>query len=143
MGGGEMMDLLSNSKEATLDELRWIHRHKTGALLETAVTSGAILGGMNFENEVPALEQYATAMGLAFQAQDDILDITTTSENLGKTAGKDVDQNKATYPKLMGLEGARQEVQQLYNEAVGALSVLGEHGEPLKAIANYVVNRCN
>merc|ERR1719384_1012392 len=98
---------------------------------------------MSFENEIPATEQYAIALGLAFQVQDDILDITTTSEALGKTAGKDVRQNKSTYPKLMGLEGARQEAQRLYNESIGALSIFGKHAEPLKSIASYIVNRSN
>jgi len=116
----------------------------TGAALSAgAVTAGAVLGGADLESEVPKLEEYATDIGLAFQVQDDILDITASSEELGKTAGKDLEQDKTTYPKLMGLDGAKKEANRLFEEAIGALEGFGEHATPLSAIAKFIVSRGN
>lgn len=143
LAAGELMDIDYEDKEATLEELRWIHMKKTAALLNVAVCTGAILGGADLKEEVPKLEEYADDIGLAFQVQDDILDITASTEELGKTAGKDVEQAKTTYPKLMGLDGAKEEAKRLFNEAVGALDSFGEHSQPLVAIAKYIVSRGN
>lgn len=143
LAAGELMDIEYEDKEATLEELRWIHRHKTAVLLSAAVCTGAILGGADLETEVPKCQNYADDIGLAFQVQDDILDVTATSEELGKTAGKDLLQVKTTYPKLMGLDGARAEAQRLFNEAVGALDDFGEQALPLVALAKFIVSRSN
>ena len=142
LAGGQVMDLECEgkpSKDVTLDDLRWIHKHKTGALLNIAVAGGAILGGADAAT-VSDLEVYADKIGLAFQVADDILDCTATSEELGKTAGKDEAVDKATYVRMMGLEGAREEAGRLRDEAIEGL---GEGGEGLRALADFIVNRGN
>lgn len=139
--GGQVVDLESEGKtDTTVEILDFIHRHKTGALLETCVTCGAIIGGATPE-EVEKLSGYAQNIGLAFQIVDDILDITATQEELGKTAGKDLAAQKATYPSLLGLEASRQEAQRLITEAKAQLSAYGDQAAPLSAIADYIINR--
>lgn len=139
--GGQVVDLESEGKtDTTVETLNFIHRHKTGALLETCVTCGAIIGGATPE-EVEKLSGYAQNIGLAFQIVDDILDITATQEELGKTAGKDLTAKKATYPSLLGLDASRQSAQQLITEAKAQLEVYGDQAAPLSAIADYILNR--
>jgi geranylgeranyl diphosphate synthase type II len=141
--GGQVLDLESEGKEdITVDTLKFIHTHKTGALLETSVLSGAILAGATPE-DVKRLSRYAQNIGLAFQIVDDILDITSTQEELGKTAGKDLRDQKATYPSLWGLEESRKQAQQLVNEAIAQLTPYGDKATPLIAIANFIVTRKN
>mmetsp|Transcript_26521 Transcript_26521/g.51840 ORF Transcript_26521/g.51840 Transcript_26521/m.51840 type:complete len:375 (+) Transcript_26521:31-1155(+) len=141
LAGGQVMDLECEAKkDVTTEELQWIHRHKTGALLIAAVASGAVLAGAT-QAEVDACIEYAEKIGLAFQVADDILDATQTSEVLGKTAGKDEAVDKTTYVKLLGLEGAKAEAQKLRDEAVAALEPFGEKAGPLKALADFIVNR--
>jgi len=109
LAGGQVMDLECEGKpsgEVGIEDLRWIHLHKTAALLKVACASGAILGGAS-EEEVEKVELFAEKIGLAFQVADDILDCTASSEELGKTAGKDEAVDKATYVRLLGLEGRR------------------------------------
>jgi len=145
LAGGQVMDLECEGKpvdEVTLDDLRWIHTHKTATLLQVAVASGAILGGATPE-EVAACEKYSLNIGLAFQVADDILDVTASTEDLGKTAGKDEDTDKATYPRLLGLEGAKAEAQRLTDEAKACLAPFGERAAPLNALADYIINRKN
>lgn len=139
--GGQVLDLESEGKtDITAETLTFIHTHKTGALLETSVVSGAILAGAGPE-EVQKLSQYAQNIGLAFQIIDDILDITATQEELGKTAGKDLVAQKATYPSLWGIEESRNQAQQLIDSAIAKLADYGEKAAPLRAIAQYIVNR--
>mmetsp|Transcript_184 Transcript_184/g.488 ORF Transcript_184/g.488 Transcript_184/m.488 type:complete len:381 (-) Transcript_184:114-1256(-) len=141
LAGGQVMDLECEGKSGvTMDDLRWIHRHKTGALLRAAVASGAVIGGAT-EAEVEACIKYAEMIGLAFQVADDILDCTQTAEQLGKTAGKDEATDKTTYVKLLGLDGAKAEAKRLADEAVKALEPFGERAAALKALAEYIVNR--
>lgn len=143
LAGGQVMDLLCEGKEGvTLEDLKWIHTHKTAALLEVAVASGAILGGATPE-EVKLCETFAVNIGLAFQVADDILDVTQSTEDLGKTAGKDGVTDKTTYPKLLGLDGARAEAERLVNEAKQALEPFGERAIPLLALADYIIDRKN
>lgn len=143
LAGGQVKDLECEGKgEATLDELRWIHTHKTATLLEVAVASGAILGGATPE-EVKACENFALNIGLAFQVADDILDITQSSEELGKTAGKDLEADKTTYPKLLGMDGARAEAERLVSEAKRSLEPFGDRAEPMLALADFIINRKN
>lgn len=115
---GQVVDIQMEGSQgtATLDTLQYIHAHKTGALLEAAVVAGAVLGGAG-EEAVAALGRYAQAIGLAFQVVDDILDVTATSEELGKTAGKDVAVGKATYPSLLGLDASRRVADDLIADA--------------------------
>ena len=139
--GGQVLDLESEGKtDITAETLTFIHTHKTGALLETSVVSGAILAGAASE-EVQKLSQYAKNIGLAFQIIDDILDITATQEELGKTAGKDLVAQKATYPSLWGIEESRRQAQQLIDSAIDKLASYGEKAAPLEAIAQYIINR--
>ena len=139
----QVLDLKSEGKGfgvVTLDTLQWIHTYKTAALLKAAVASGAVLAGAS-DAEVEKCIIYAQKIGLAFQVADDILDVTATSEALGKTAGKDLDADKTTYPKLMGLDGARAEAERLYQEAIDSVVPYGEAAIPLIAIAKYIVER--
>jgi geranylgeranyl diphosphate synthase, type II len=141
--GGQVMDLECEAKsDATLDELRWIHTHKTATLLQVAVASGAILGGASAQ-EVEACEEFALNIGLAFQVADDILDVTQSTEALGKTAGKDEATDKTTYPKLLGMDGARAEAERLVNNAKAALEQFGDRATPLLALADYIIDRKN
>ena len=141
LAGGQVMDLECEAKkDVTLDELTWIHMHKTAKLLAVAVASGAIIAGAS-KDDVDRCETYANCAGLAFQVADDILDVTADTETLGKTAGKDLDADKTTYPKLMGLDGARREADRLYEESKIALQVYGDKAKPLLAIAKYIVER--
>jgi len=143
LAGGQVMDLQCEAKsDATLDELRWIHTHKTATLLQVAVASGAILGGATPE-QVQACEKFALNIGLAFQVADDILDVTASSEELGKTAGKDENTDKTTYPKLLGLDGARKEAERLVAEAKQSLEPFGEKATPLLALADFIIDRKN
>lgn len=137
------MDLECEGKEGvTLEDLTWIHTHKTATLLQVAVASGAILGGASAE-EVAACEKFALNIGLAFQVADDILDVTASTEDLGKTAAKDLDADKTTYPKLLGLEESKVEARRLIDEAKESLSQFGEKAAPLLAIADYIIERSN
>jgi geranylgeranyl diphosphate synthase type II len=141
--GGQVLDLESEGKpDISAETLGFIHTQKTGALLETSVVSGAVLAGAKAE-DIAKLARYAQNIGLAFQIIDDVLDITATKEELGKTAGKDLQAQKATYPSLWGIEESRQQAQQLIDSAIGELSGYDEAAEPLRAIAEYIVNRKN
>ncbi|MEL6398835.1 MAG: geranylgeranyl diphosphate synthase CrtE [Cyanobacteria bacterium J06626_4] len=140
--GGQIVDLASEgAPDVSLETLNYIHTHKTGALLQVSVTSGAILAGAD-ESQVETLSQYADRIGLAFQIVDDILDITATSEALGKSAGKDLTAQKATYPSLWGLEASQQQAQQLVEAAKTSLmDCFGVPAQPLIALADFIVNR--
>ncbi len=139
--GGQVLDLESEGKsDITAETLSFIHTHKTGALLEASVVSGAILANAS-QSDIDRLSKYAQNIGLAFQIIDDILDITATDEQLGKTAGKDLEAQKATYPSLWGLEKSRLKAQELVDSAIAQLSVYGAKAEPLRAVANYIVTR--
>ena len=139
--GGQVLDLESEGKsDITAETLSFIHSHKTGALLEASVVSGAVLADAA-ETDINRLSQYAQNIGLAFQIIDDILDITATDEQLGKTAGKDLQAKKATYPSLWGLEKSQLKAQELVDSAIAQLDVYGAKAEPLRAVANYIVTR--
>ncbi|MFM1841843.1 MAG: geranylgeranyl pyrophosphate synthase [Cyanobacteriota bacterium] len=139
--GGQVLDLESEGRtDITPETLSFIHTHKTGALLEASVLTGAILAGANADTQ-QRLSRYAQNIGLAFQIIDDILDITATQEELGKTAGKDVKAQKATYPSLLGIEASRQQAQTLIDEAIDALQPFGQAALPLTAIATYIIER--
>ena len=139
--GGQVLDLESEGKtDISSQTLSFIHTHKTGALLEASVVSGAILAGASDE-DIAKLSRYAQNIGLAFQIIDDILDITATDEQLGKTAGKDLQAKKATYPSLWGIEKSQAEAQKLIDEAIAQLTTYGEKAESLRAVANYIITR--
>ncbi|MFM7578368.1 MAG: geranylgeranyl diphosphate synthase CrtE, partial [Microcystaceae cyanobacterium] len=119
--GGQVLDLECEGKaDVSTETLTFIHAHKTGALLETSVVTGALLAGAP-EEAIQRLTTYAQNIGLAFQIIDDILDITATQEELGKSIGKDVQAQKATYPSLWGIDESRRQAQQLIDEAIAVL----------------------
>jgi geranylgeranyl diphosphate synthase type II len=140
--GGQIVDLASEgATDVSLETLNYIHTHKTGALLRVSVTSGAVLAGAD-EAQVETLSQYANNIGLAFQIIDDILDITATSEELGKSAGKDLAAQKVTYPSIWGLEESKQQAQTLVATAkAGVLDSFGTAAQPLVALADFIVDR--
>lgn len=139
--GGQVVDLESEGKsDISLETLNFIHKHKTGALLEVCVVSGGILAGATPEN-VQRLSAYAQNIGLAFQIIDDILDITATQEQLGKSVGKDQQAQKVTYPSLWGIEESQKQAQQLIEAACAQLEPFGEKAQPLLALAHFIVNR--
>ncbi|MFM2198389.1 MAG: hypothetical protein RLZZ505_1821 [Verrucomicrobiota bacterium] len=138
--GGQVLDLEGEGKALSLEELIRIHEAKTAALLTTSVRLGAMSAGAD-EAQLAALTKFGHALGLAFQVIDDILDVTQTTENLGKTAGKDAAVAKATYPSVMGLEESRAEAARLTAEALEALNVFGENGGRLREIAGRMLLR--
>jgi geranylgeranyl diphosphate synthase type II len=138
--GGQVLDLEGEGKALSLEELIRIHEAKTAALLTTSVRLGAMSAGAD-EAQLAALTKFGHALGLAFQVIDDILDVTQTTENLGKTAGKDAAVAKATYPAVMGLEESRAEAVRLTAEALEALNVFGENGARLREIAGRMLLR--
>ena len=139
---GQSLDLISEHKQVNLAELELIHRNKTGALLTVALKLGFICSPY-FENKEleQQLERYSQAIGLAFQVQDDILDIEGDSAEIGKPVGSDLDLDKSTYPKLLGLEGAKQKAQELYQTALHELDNLPFDTTALRALAEFIVNR--
>lgn len=138
--GGQVVDLECERKQVDLDTLEFIHLHKTGALLKACVLSGALIAGAS-QDLLTALGVYARGIGLAFQIIDDILDVTASSEVLGKTAGKDLAADKTTYPKLLGLQESRHRASALVAEAKAALEPWKERAAPLLALADYITTR--
>ncbi len=139
--GGQVVDLDSEGKpDITEETLTFIHTHKTGALLCACVVCGGMLAGAA-ESDLRRLSQYAQNIGLAFQIVDDILDITATQEELGKTAGKDIQAQKATYPSLWGLEESKTQASKLIDQAKAELASYGASATPLVAIADFIVSR--
>nr|AFJ52722.1 geranyl diphosphate synthase [Mangifera indica] len=141
---GQVVDINSEGlKEVGLDHLEFIHQHKTAALLEGSVVLGAILGGGS-DDEVEKLRTFARCIGLLFQVVDDILDVTKSSRELGKTAGKDLVADKVTYPKLLGIEKSRELADKLNKDAQQQLSGFDqEKAAPLIALSNYIAYRQN
>jgi geranylgeranyl pyrophosphate synthase len=141
MAGGQALDLASEGKAGVdLERLLAIHRRKTGALLEASLLVGGILAGAGIRQR-EALRAYGAHLGLAFQVVDDILDVTASTEALGKTAGKDTEQGKVTFPALWGLDGARDEADRLLSAALEALKPFGSRGSDLAELARFVVAR--
>jgi len=141
--GGQVVDLESEGKtDVSLETLNYIHAHKTGALLESCVVCGGILGGASAA-DLQRLSRFAKNIGLAFQIIDDILDITATQEELGKTAGKDVQAGKVTYPSLWGIDESRRQASQLVADAKSQLAVFGSKAQPLLGIADFITSRSN
>ncbi|MGI1669494.1 MAG: polyprenyl synthetase family protein [Neptuniibacter sp.] len=138
---GQAFDLRNVGKPLTLEQLEAMHQHKTGALLKCAVLIGAVVSEQVSDQQLQHLQQYADAIGLAFQVQDDILDIEGDSSVIGKPQGSDLEKEKPTYPALLGLEGAKLKLQQLHETAISALEPFGEGADELKALADFIVQR--
>jgi geranylgeranyl diphosphate synthase type II len=134
------MDLEGEGKKLPLADLRYVHESKTAALLTTSIKLGGMCVGASPE-QVRALHTFGWDTGLAFQIIDDILDVTQTTEKLGKSAGKDLTSEKSTYPALLGLQASRDEAHRLTNEAMHALDVFGEKAARLRQLAEHLLNR--
>lgn len=141
MVAGQAFDLSHVDKLLTLEQLEQMHRHKTGALINAAIE----LGYLSAETEQPEalnnLLRFGAAIGLAFQVKDDILDIESDTQTLGKPQGSDLSQNKPTYPALLGLDGAKTKLAQLHQDALEALAPFGDEASELRALADYIVQR--
>jgi geranylgeranyl diphosphate synthase, type II len=142
MIAGQVRDLAAEGQQLDVSELESIHRSKTGALLSTSVWIGAWLGGAD-ANELEALLRFGQKIGLAYQIVDDVLDETESRETLGKTAGKDRERRKATYPALLGIEQSRRSVHRLTEQAREAILPLGRRAELLIGISEFLETRCN
>jgi farnesyl diphosphate synthase len=143
MVGGQSMDLAAVGQQLGIAELEDMHIHKTGALIRAAVLLGALCASDLDEERRRALDHYGKCIGLAFQVQDDILDVTGSTEELGKQVGADGALDKPTYPALLGLAGARQRARELHHAAIDSLTVFGAEAEPLRWLSAYVVARAS
>lgn len=139
---GQAIDLAAVDKTIDLAQLENMHRHKTGALIRASVSMGATAMGAS-EIQLAALDNYAAAIGLAFQVQDDILDVIADTETLGKQQGADIARNKPTYVALLGLEGARAKAQELHQQALAALKDFDSNADYLRALSAYIIERGN
>ncbi|NRB65908.1 MAG: (2E,6E)-farnesyl diphosphate synthase [Vibrio sp.] len=140
---GQALDLAAEGQKVSLAELENIHRNKTGALMKCAIRLGALAAGQKGSEVLPQLDKFADAIGLAFQVQDDILDIISDTETLGKPQGSDQDLGKSTYPALLGLDGAVNKAHTLLTEALQALEAIPYNTELLEEFARYVIERKN
>lgn len=147
MVGGQALDMAETDKHSviSLQHLRNIHHKKTGALIEASVTLGALASAETMDETqsafIPKLQEYARCIGLAFQIQDDILDMVGTTESLGKTAGKDVQQNKATFPSRLGVDTAQQYATALHQQALEAIECLEDKGDYLARLSEFFIKR--
>lgn len=137
---GQAIDLAAVDHQLDLDQLETMHRHKTGALIRAAVAMGAISAGAD-KDQLAALDKYAAAIGLAFQVQDDILDVTGDTATLGKQQGADIARNKPTYVSLLGLDAAKAKATELHRQALDALDGFGANAIQLRQLAGYIVER--
>jgi geranylgeranyl diphosphate synthase type II len=140
MIGGQVVDLEAEHSKPDADTLEYIHRSKTAALITASVVTGGLFAGAD-DSTVEKLRSFGQSIGLAFQIVDDILDVTQTSEQLGKTAGKDMAAEKSTYPALFGIEESRKKADKLITTAANALAGFGTRAETMKALADYLVQR--
>ena len=140
MVDGQQLDLEAEGKKVSIGELENIHQNKTGAMISVSARSGAIIAGAS-ETELEAITIYAEKLGLLFQITDDLLDVTQTTEMLGKTAGKDERAEKATYPSFYGLEETRDLAKKVYSEAIEGLSKIEKDTDLLENLADFILNR--
>ncbi|HCS44989.1 MAG TPA: (2E,6E)-farnesyl diphosphate synthase [Pseudomonas sp.] len=141
MVGGQAIDLGSVGLKLDQKALEYMHRHKTGALIEASVKLGALASGRAEKDELKSLQAYAQAIGLAFQVQDDILDVESDTATLGKRQGADIARDKPTYPALLGLDAAKAYALELRDQALHALRPFDAAAEPLRDLARYIVDR--
>ena len=141
MVGGQAIDLGSVGLKLDQQALEYMHRHKTGALIEASVKLGALASGYAENAELRSLQTYAQAIGLAFQVQDDILDVESDTQTLGKRQGADIARDKPTYPALLGLDAAKAYALELRDQALHALRPFDASAEPLRDLARYIVER--
>ncbi|MEW6327930.1 MAG: polyprenyl synthetase family protein [Thermodesulfobacteriota bacterium] len=140
MVGGQVVDMASEGKDVDTETVRYIHTHKTAAIIAGSIQAGALIAGGR-RNKIKALGRYGEALGLAFQVVDDILDIEGDPKEMGKATGSDIRKKKATYPSVYGLEESRVIAKKLIEEAIGSLHGFRAEAEPLRAIARYILDR--
>lgn len=140
MIGGQIVDMLSEGKTITPDELRYLHLNKTGAIIRSACVIGAVMSGAG-EEEIKAVDGFAQNLGIAFQIQDDILDVTGTEEELGKPIGSDAEENKNTYVSLMGIERSKELAEKYSDSAKKSLDIFGSKADFLKQFTDYLTDR--
>lgn len=143
MAGGQAIDLAATgqTQTMTLADLKTMHEHKTGALIRASVQLGALCQPDIAAETLSALDQYAKNIGLSFQIKDDILDIESDTETLGKQQGADISLNKLTYPALLGLDGAKTMAQQCHDNALDSLSGFDNKADPLRMLSEYIITR--
>jgi farnesyl diphosphate synthase len=141
MAGGQAIDLASVGKQLTLPELEQMHIHKTGALIRAAILLGAHCGNGLSDAQIDKLDRFGKLIGLAFQVVDDVLDCEADTATLGRTAGKDADNDKPTYVSLLGLQEAKVMAHRLHSEALESLSEFGESAKRLRELADFIVLR--
>jgi len=139
---GQAIDLAAVDQALSLTQLETMHRHKTGALIRASVSMGATAAGATTA-QLQSLDNYAAAIGLAFQVQDDILDVIADTSTLGKQQGADIARNKPTYVSLLGLAAAQAKAEALHQQALSALQIFGVNADPLRQLAAYIVERAN
>ncbi|MBP7278197.1 MAG: polyprenyl synthetase family protein [Sedimentibacter sp.] len=142
MIGGQVIDIDGENKISSIEDLKYMYSLKTGAIIKSSVTAGATLAGAT-ENEIKLLENYAEKVGIAFQIMDDILDVTSTQEKLGKLIGSDAANNKTTYLTFKSIDEARKDVEKFTEEAIKSLSLLGNRAIYLIELAKYLTSREN
>lgn len=140
MVAGQEADLEAEKKKVSLDYLRYIHNHKTGAMIMASLVCGGLIGEGS-PGEIRALRRFGEKIGLAFQIKDDMLNVEGQAKVMGKKTGTDAKKSKATYPEMMGIEKSRTLAQELLNEAIEALRILGKGAGPLMAIGAYILSR--
>ena len=141
MAGGQAVDLASVGKTLSLPELEFMHIHKTGALIRAAVMLGAGCGNSLNESQLMSLDHFAKCIGLAFQVVDDVLDAEATTATLGKTAGKDAENNKPTYVSILGSNRARELAEELRRDAYQSLDIFGTMAERLRQVTDFIIQR--
>lgn len=140
MVAGQALDLEAESRAVAGDEVRRIHARKTGALIYSAARAGALISAAN-EHELAAITDYGTSLGLLFQITDDLLDVTASAEDLGKTPGKDARSQKATYPAIYGIEATRETIAQVHLSTCAALERIDRSTQLLRSIADFILHR--
>lgn len=140
MAGGQVIDLESEKRKISPEELEVLHRHKTGCLIQVSVTSGAKLAGVA-SGKLAAIRKYGENIGLAFQIADDILDVEGGAQEMGKATGGDARKEKSTYPSIMGLDRSKKMAAELAEKSLASLSSFDHRADPLREIASYIVSR--
>ena len=141
MAGGQAVDLESTGRILTFEQLEDMHLHKTGALIRASVRLGALGAGARDPELLGRLDEYARCIGLAFQIRDDVLDVESDTETLGKRQGADAERNKPTYPAILGLEASRAHARALHERALERLAPFGRDADPLRELAGFIVSR--
>ena len=141
MAAGQAIDLAATGQSLSIEQLKFMHAQKTGALIEASVLMGGLATGRATSDQLLLLSEFSKAIGLAFQIQDDILDVESSTDQLGKQQGSDFNNQKATSTSLLGLDEARKQTAELYAKSINCLDTFGVRAEPLRYIASFIINR--